>query len=747
MRNFGESVVKLSPTLSILDWFTPYDYNYLNSIDFDLSSSSSIGLPGTTLLAAGAKNGKVYLLDTNNMGKWRSGNDNQTVQWFQASGGHIHSSMLYYVSPTRGRLLYVWGENDVVKAWSFNGSVFQTTPVDQSTISVVPGYANGPGMSISANGSVVGTGILWSTLPLGDAVHQQVPGIIRAFDASNLSTELWNSQQNLARDDFGKWAKWCPPTVVNGRVYVSTLSNQLCVYGLLTPAAPSGLTATPSDKQVVLNWQTVPGVSSYNVKRSATNGGPYATIKTGSAATSCTDIGLVNGTTYYYVVSAVNSNLEGANSGQVSAVPSAGASSATFIKLDSTTQGTWKTVYGNDGYALQGDATLLPSYAQVAYAGGNSYTWNASTTDVRALQKAAGTDRIAACLYSSSSFTIDVNLTDGLTHQVSLYALDWDYNSRNATFEALDSTTNAVLDTQSLTPFDSGKYLVWSVKGHVKFRVTNVGSSNCVFSGLFFDTAGPPTVPVAPTGLTAAPGNAQVVLNWQAVAGATSYNVKRGTAHNGPYSVVKTGQTTASYTDTGLTNGTTYYYVVSAVNGVGEGANSSEASALPVANANSATFVKLDSTTQGNWKTVYGLDGYSIQGLATLLPAYAQLTLTGANAYTWNASTTDARALQKTTGTDRIAACWYADQNFLADINLTDGQTHPVAIYALDWDYNNRNIKLEALDAVTNAVLDTQNLTPFDSGKYLVWNLRGHVKIRVTNINASNAVISGVFFK
>ena len=196
-----------------------------------------------------------------------------------------------------------------------------------------------------------------------------------------------------------------------------------------------------------------------------------------------------------------------------------------------------------------------------------------------------------------------------------------------------------------------------------------------------------------------------------------------------------------------MTNGTTYYYVVSAVNGVGEGANSSEASALPVANANSATFVKLDSTTQGNWKTVYGLDGYSIQGLATLLPAYAQLTLTGGNAYTWNASTTDARALQKTTGTDRIAACWYADQNFLADINLTDGQTHPVAIYALDWDYNNRNIKLEALDAVTNAVLDTQNLTPFDSGKYLVWNLRGHVKIRVTNINASNAVISGVFFK
>ena len=237
-RNFGESVVKLTPDLKIADWFTPFDFNFLNSIDYDLSSSSAIGIPGTNLMAAGAKNGKVYLLDSTNLGKFKAGGDTQIVQWFQASGGHIHSSMLYYNSPTRGRLLYTWGENDTLKAWAFDGSLFQTLPVDVSKARIAPGYANGPGMSISSDKSVAGTGILWSNLPLGDAVHAQVPGILRAYDASNLSNELWNSQQNPGRDDFGKWAKWCPPTIANGRVYLSTLSNQLCVYGILPPPPP-----------------------------------------------------------------------------------------------------------------------------------------------------------------------------------------------------------------------------------------------------------------------------------------------------------------------------------------------------------------------------------------------------------------------------------------------------------------------------------------------------------------------------
>ena len=83
-----------------------------------------------------------------------------------------------------------------------------------------------------------------------------------------------------------------------------------------------------------------------------------------------------------------------------------------------------------------------------------------------------------------------------------------------------------------------------------------------------------------PTGLTATPGNGQVALAWNASSGATSYNVKRATVSGGPYTVVAS-PTSTSYTDTGLTNGTTYYYVVSAVNSGGESADSSQVSARP----------------------------------------------------------------------------------------------------------------------------------------------------------------------
>lgn len=90
-----------------------------------------------------------------------------------------------------------------------------------------------------------------------------------------------------------------------------------------------------------------------------------------------------------------------------------------------------------------------------------------------------------------------------------------------------------------------------------------------------------PTLPPAPTGLTATAGDAKVTLAWSPVSGATGYNVKRATVSGGPYTTVAPGLTTAGFTDTTVTNGTTYYYVASAVNAVGEGAHSTEASALP----------------------------------------------------------------------------------------------------------------------------------------------------------------------
>ena len=88
-------------------------------------------------------------------------------------------------------------------------------------------------LSVSANGNTTGTGIVWASHPLSSANQAVVPGILDAYDASDLTKELWNSKQNEGRDDVGNFAKFCPPTIANGKVYMATFSGKVIVYGLL----------------------------------------------------------------------------------------------------------------------------------------------------------------------------------------------------------------------------------------------------------------------------------------------------------------------------------------------------------------------------------------------------------------------------------------------------------------------------------------------------------------------------------
>ena len=140
------------------------------------------------------------------------------------------------------------------------------------------------------------------------------------------------------------------------------------------------------------------------------------------------------------------------------------------------------------------------------------------------------------------------------------------------------------------------------------------------------------TDPSAPTGLAATAGNQQVSLAWNASGGATSYHVKRSTTHGGPYSQIA-APTNTNYTDTGLTNGTTYYYVVSAVNATGESANSSEVSATPSTDA-VATIPPAPTgltATAGNqqivlnWNASSGATGYHVKRGSASGGPYAQV--------------------------------------------------------------------------------------------------------------------------
>ncbi len=178
------------------------------------------------------------------------------------------------------------------------------------------------------------------------------------------------------------------------------------------------------------------------------------------------------------------------------------------------------------------------------------------------------------------------------------------------------------------------------------------------------------TPPGAPGALNATPGDAQISLTWSAASGATLYRVHRATVSGGPYTTVRTNLAGTSYTDTGLTNGTAYHYVVTATNGAGEGPNSNEASATPVAapiivtlvsaaaqdgwvlesgettnvggsmDANASTTSALragDATSDRQYKTAVSFDTSAIPDGATILSATLRLrrgTVSGTNPFT-----------------------------------------------------------------------------------------------------------------
>lgn len=246
--DYGDSVIKLSTStgLSVSDYFTPDNQNSLNQSDADLGSGGPILLPGTTSIVGGGKDGILRLINTAGMGEFNLGL-NADLQEFQATSGIIMIGPVYWDTPNHGPVVYLWGPGDHLKAFQFTNGSFQTTAISQSTMTSPAGNSNAAPLSVSANGSTSGTGILWAALSFsGDSNQQTVSGILRAFDASNLLTELWDSKQNVARDDVGSYAKFVPPTVANGKVYLATFSNQLLVYGLLPPVSLSVTSVSPT---------------------------------------------------------------------------------------------------------------------------------------------------------------------------------------------------------------------------------------------------------------------------------------------------------------------------------------------------------------------------------------------------------------------------------------------------------------------------------------------------------------------
>jgi uncharacterized protein (TIGR03437 family) len=221
--NFSQSVLKLDPAqLTVSDWFAPFNFQVLSDGDEDLGTSGPLLIPNTNYLVTGGKAGVLYLVDQTAMGH-TSANDSQILQSVNVGGFGLFNMALW--NRPDGPLLYTHIANAPVVAYKMSGGQFSASPVAQSVNGFVVPFQ---GMTLSANGTQPGSGILWVTgvnsWPL------PASGVLHAYNADGLN-EIWNSTMNDG-DALGGFVKFANPTVANGKVFVPTMDYQLLVYGL-----------------------------------------------------------------------------------------------------------------------------------------------------------------------------------------------------------------------------------------------------------------------------------------------------------------------------------------------------------------------------------------------------------------------------------------------------------------------------------------------------------------------------------
>lgn len=309
------------------------------------------------------------------------------------------------------------------------------------------------------------------------------------------------------------------------------------------PPAPTGVIALPGDSTIQLSWTSSIGAATYTLRRGTASGGPFTPIAINLASTSYQDTNITNGTTYYYVVTARNGAGESSNSTVVQATPIAIPNPPVNV------------------LAMPGDASVQLSWN--ATIGASNYTVKRGTA-------------------SGGPFTpVASNLTTTTHNDTALINGTIYYYVITANNVSGESSNSAVVQAIPITSIQ---------------------------------------IPPAPTGVVALPGDTSALISWTAVSGATNYSVKRGFAASGPFTTVVSNLTTTSYNNVGLTNGTTYYYVITASNIAGESGNSAVVQTIPIALP--ATGIpaspSLSHTNQGNarnytvkWNIWWGNNGSS----------------------------------------------------------------------------------------------------------------------------------------
>lgn len=436
-------------------------------------------------------------------------------------------------------------------------------------------------------------------------------GIYRSDNGGVSWTRINDSQHQFG---LGSIHDFCADPRVFGRVYFGTEGRGI-IYGQpgnQPPGAIVDLVAVGGNTQISLTWSAVSGADSYAMKRAPASGGTYTSIATGLTQTTYTDTGLTNGVPCYYVVAGTNSFGPAPDSNEASAIPNPPQATAIYAF-----EGNVLDTSGNDNNGtasalsyvagrIEAQAALFngtSAYVQIPRSISTDFTlamW-VKTTDagnsgtqwwqgkglvdgeVNGAAADWGTVLLAGKFAlgvgnPDTTISSSMNINDGAWHHVAA--------TRNSTSGAMTVYVDGILSGSGTGPTGART-------APPNLRIGSLQTGNNFLNGVIDDVrlydrvlsasdiAALSSPPAAPTGLAASAGDGQAALSWSASVGATSYYVKRSTTSGSGYGTIVTN-TGVTFTNTGLSNGTIYYFVVSALSGVGESANSAEAVARPV---------------------------------------------------------------------------------------------------------------------------------------------------------------------
>ncbi len=374
------------------------------------------------------------------------------------------------------------------------------------------------------------------------------------------------------------------------------------------PASPTALTAVGGTGQVTLSWTSVSNATSYNLYYVSA---PGVTTANGTKVTSVSSPyvqnGLAAGTSYYYVVTAVNSAGESAASAQASTatastapLPSAPAAPAAVIATGGTNQVTlsWGAVSSATSYNVYyatsngvtiNNGTKLANVTSPAVLGSLTpgTTYYCIVTAVNSVGESSASVQVAAATLPATPSPTAPAAPTAVTAVggANLATITWPAVSGATSYNVYWSATNGVTKSSGTrvagvtSPYTKTGLSAGTTYYFVVTAVNSVGESAASTQATAITSAAPPAVPAAPTAVTATGGANQVSISWPAVSGATSYNIYWATAAGVTTAGSKITSATNSYTQTGLAVGTTYYYIVTAVSSAGESAASAQASA------------------------------------------------------------------------------------------------------------------------------------------------------------------------